>query len=145
MRKNGKYRKMKRLMISCRQVTVLVILVSCLAACTESEPQPIDERAEARWNYLIEQKFEEAWEYYSPGFRQTTPKIDFARDMVRRPIRWLDASVVGWECEEEVCEVRLSVSYQPVGAPNEISRMRMSRVIEERWILVDGQWWYAGG
>ncbi|MCA1780527.1 MAG: hypothetical protein LC637_14455 [Xanthomonadaceae bacterium] len=121
------------------------LLVVGLAACGKpAEPEPtLEERAVVRWQHLIDRDFQAAWEYYSPGFRQTTPQADFARDMERRPIRWHSVELLSLECEEDVCRVDLQINYQPVGAPGAQSQMRLDREIEEQWIRLDGQWWYS--
>lgn len=124
---------------------ILLLLVFGLTACGgPAEPeQTLEERVMARWQHMIERDFEAAWAYYTPGFRQTTPQLDFARDMGRRPVRWTAARVVGKECEEEICQVDVEVEYRAVGAPSGQSQMRLTRTIEDQWVFLDGQWWYS--
>ena len=118
-----------------------------LAACGGAEPepeQPLDERVLARWGHMIERDFEAAWAYHSPGFRQTTPVEDFVRDMTRRPLRWHDVELLTIDCTgEDVCEVRLEITFQAVGAPSGMGRMRIPNRSTERWVRIDGQWWYS--
>lgn len=131
-----------------RRLFLLALVSSAifLSACGTGEPeapQSIDERVLARWGYLIERDFENVWLYYSPGFRQMTPQADYARDMDQRQVRWHDAELVSIDCAAEQCDVVVKVTYQAVGAPNQMGRMRISRELAEQWILVDGQWWFA--
>ncbi len=118
-----------------------------LAAC---EPQPelpaeeiVQERALARWGHMVERDFEHAWDYYSPGFRNGTPREDFVKDMNRRPIRWKDAEFLDTECDGDRCKVRVNVTYRAIAAPHGQSRMEMTRPLEENWVRLHDEWWYS--
>lgn len=115
-----------------------------VAACAPQAPtQTIEERAQARWDLLMERDFEGAWAYMTPGFRETTNQYDYARDMAGRPIRWLSATVSGKNCEEDVCKISVLVEYRAVGAPSGMGQMRLSRTINETWIRLDDEWWFV--
>lgn len=121
-------------------------LALMLSACqpAEEEPQSVEERAQARWDLMVERDFEAAWDYYTPGFRETGNRNEFAADMHGRPVRWREARVMGASCDEEDrCIVEVEVTYKPIGGPSELSGMQMTRVLKERWIRLDGQWWYT--
>ena len=124
---------------------LMLFVVSLLSACGSSEEseQSLEDRVLARWSHLVERDFAAAWEYASPGFRQANPVDDFTRDMARRPLRWLDAAWIEKNCEEDVCQVTVDVTYQPVGAPGAQSRMTLTRTLQERWIRLDGSWWFV--
>ncbi|MEE4637853.1 MAG: hypothetical protein V2J42_03865 [Wenzhouxiangella sp.] len=119
--------------------------VVLLGACTPpSEPtETLEERVMARWQLMVEREFEAAWDYYTPGFRQTTSRELFAADMERRPVHWTAAELVGTDCGEDVCQVKVRVEYRVVGAPRGHGRMRLNRTIEDQWVFLDGQWWYS--
>lgn len=127
-------------------ISVALGLALALSACGgPAEPeQTLEERVMARWQHMIERDFEAAWEYYAPGFRETTPVEAFVRDMERRPIRWREVEVLSSECEEERCDVEVRVVYQAVGAPSGLGSMQVPRRLSERWIAVDQGWWYSG-
>ena len=119
-------------------------LVCILTACGEAEPEEtLEERAAARWQLMIDRDFGAAWEYYTPGFRETTPREEFANDMSRRPIRWTGAKVIGTECDDLVCRVDVEIEYRAVGAPSGQGRMQLKRRIDDEWVFLDGQWWYS--
>ncbi len=123
--------------------TALILsLVGCGGQVSDPEVV-LEERVMARWQAFIERDFEAAWEYYSPGFRQTTQRDDFVREMSGRPVHWRSAEFQSKDCSAERCEVQVSAVWQAVTAPAGMNRMRLPREFNERWILVDGNWWYA--
>lgn len=103
----------------------------------------VEERAQARWELMVERDFNAAWEYYTPGFREVTERADFRAEMSRRPIRWLAASVRDADCEAEQCRVRVDVTYQAIAAPAGQSRNRITRLVDETWVRLDDQWWFV--
>ena len=119
--------------------------IAVLAACSEP-PLPeeiVAERAQARWNAVIEKDFEAAWAFYSPGFRQQNDEAVFRVDMARRPVQWQSAGLESVQCEEARCEAEFTVGYKAVGAPGVLSGFEGERTVDEIWIEIDGQWWYA--
>ncbi len=127
-----------------RVLLIAIILILMLVGCRSEAPsETIEDRAQARWDLVLARDFEAAWEYLTPGFRQTTNRFDYARDMAGRPLRWLSAEVVGRDCEEDLCKINVLVGYQAVGAPAGMGQMRLSREIEETWIRLDGAWWFV--
>lgn len=128
----------------------LIGCIALLAACqpgedAASKPETVEERAQARWDHLLAADFGQAWELYTPGFRQMTPQSDYAAQMRGRPIRWVGARTDEAECSDSRCQVIISVRYRVPGGPTGINQMEMSREIEETWIRTDGQWWYSEG
>ncbi len=127
-----------------RLFLALVFMALMLAACQPQEPsETVEDRAQARWDLLLERDFEAAWEYMTPGYRETTNRYDYARDMAGRPLRWLSAEVVAKDCQEDLCKISILVGYRAVGAPAGMGQMRLSREIEETWIRLDGAWWFV--
>lgn len=130
-----------------KQSLIMILMVSTgllLAACGgPGEPESVEERAQARWDHFIERDFASAWEYYTPGYRQTNPREIFIVETNRRPFRWSAAEVLGAECEEDRCTVTTRISYRAIGAPDGQSRMTLTRTFEESWIRIDGAWWYV--
>lgn len=125
-------------------VTVVLALAACATTGTDSVPtQSVEERAQQRWAHLVERDFEAAWALHTPGFRQTTNAADFSRDMARRPIRWLSATVQSADCEADRCEVVVAVTYQAIAAPSGQRRLRLTRPVEETWVRLDGEWWFV--
>lgn len=125
----------------------LVLFATVLAGCAidskKTEPdQVVEERAQARWELVVERDFVSAYEFRTPGYRERTRASDYAVDMSVRPVHWTAAKVQEVQCESpEKCIVTITVSYKVPSAPRGINQMVMSRNIEEAWLRLDGQWW----
>ena len=122
------------------------VSVSGLSGCQSSEQSPgqsLEERIVARWNHFVERDFAAAWDYYSPGFRQTTPRDEFASDMERRPLRWRGVELIDVSCEGDLCTAKLAITYQALGAPSGLGRLEVTSQQEERWIRIEGDWWFV--
>lgn len=118
-----------------------VLLVACQSA--EEAPQTAEERAQARWDHMIEREFQEAWVYYTPGYRETTDAEEFEKLMRKRPVRWQEATVLGAACDGDRCEVVVEVSYRVPSAPAGMSSVEPTRELTETWIRTRDQWWYS--
>ena len=126
------------------RLTLTVLLLLLLVACgAEPSEQSLDERVLARWGHMVERDFQAAWVFYTPGFRQTNPQQAFANEMAQRPVRWTGVEWMGAECAADVCEVTVRVGFRAVGAPSGMSSVEVVRDLRERWLLIDGQWWYS--
>ena len=122
---------------------LLVLALLALTACTAPEPVSVEDRAQARWDHVVAREFEQAYEFFSPGYRETTPLHEYMIDVLSRPIRWVEAEVIGASCLEDVCRLSVAVTYQPATGPGHFRQLRPTRTIEERWIRIDGVWWYS--
>lgn len=142
---------MKQLLRTGFASLALLVLAACqpgdqAAQGEPEEPQTLEERAQARWDLVAEGDFAQAWEYYTPGFRQRVERDVFVRDMRTRPVTWLGAEVLGTECEQEDrCLVTVEVRYKAEvpGMRQARSEVEMSRPLDDEWIRLDGQWWYV--
>jgi hypothetical protein len=129
-------------------ITVGLLLIVLLSSCATSPsssssqkmPKAVDERALARWDLLIAHKAEDAYAYLSPGFRQTKPKDEYAREMNGRPVSWKAVHLMDKQCDGDTCTVHLEMEFTvPMrGAP----KASGVNVAEEKWIRVSGQWFY---
>lgn len=132
-------------------IAALLGCIALLAACqpgeeASSQPETVEERAQARWQLMAEGEFAQAWEYYTPGFRERVNQDVFARDMSRRPVTWLSGEVLGSSCDEpDRCVVTVEVGYRAEvpGMRQASSQIELSRRLEDEWIRLDGQWWYV--
>jgi len=124
---------------------IIVAAIAVLAACSDNRtPEEIvADRAQARWDAMVEGDFEKVWEFFSPGFRDQSSRSVFAVDYARRPMRWDSARVVSVDCQDRRCETETEVSYTVTGGPGTLAGMQNTRSVDNVWIEIDGQWWYS--
>lgn len=123
----------------------ILVLAACQPADDRSPEEIVLERAQQRWDLVVERDFAQAYEFYSPGFREMTEIDGYRRDMQNVRIRYTGAEALSAECEEEVCDIQVRVSYRlPEGAaPTGMSRIPGERRVEETWIRAHGSWWFS--
>lgn len=121
--------------------SVLAGVLLAVGGCTDkSSPDRIDQRSVERWNYLIARQAEKAYDYLTPGFKQTVDREAYAASMNGRPVQWKTAKFAGKTCEAEHCKVSIDVTYSiklPGGAVGESTSTQ-----SENWLLVDGEWFF---
>ena len=133
------------------KVSGLVLsLVLILGGCTttalkETDEETVSRRATERYDFLIDNNYEAAYEYLSPGYRLAQSYQQYLGSM-GSAVKRVDAEVVNVRCEEEnVCTVDLAVYYfyTPLGWQQREGVNPTKRISEEKWIKVDGQWWIS--
>jgi len=74
-------------------------LAGCGAAVKKDDGAAVEARAAERWNLLIAHQAEKAYDYLTPGFRQTITREKYASDKNDVALRWKSAKVsgpIGW-------------------------------------------------
>ncbi|HKK57574.1 hypothetical protein [Marinobacter sp.] len=124
---------------------IAISAITLVAACSDNRPpeEIVAERAQARWDAMVERDFEKVWEFFPPGLREQTSQAVFAVEYARRPIRWDSARVTAVDCEKRRCEISTEVSYTVAGGPATLAGMQNSRSVKGVWIEIDGEWWYS--
>lgn len=115
------------------------------AAPASASGGTLETRVEQRWALLIEKKAQQAWEYLTPGYRDTHPQDTYSSAMNNRPVTWKAARYASQECESaENCTVMVEVDYV---APISAGQTRPSehpgkQKLREKWLKVDGNWYH---
>jgi hypothetical protein len=118
----------------------LLALAGCMTAVKDQDSSVISARAVARWDFLIAHQAEKAWDYLSPGYRQTKPREVYAKEMNARGVNWSKVSFSSQQCDADACKVHLLVDYTlNMGGP--IGKVASFGPIVETWIKVKGQWY----
>jgi hypothetical protein len=121
-------------------VLAALALAGCMAAVKGEDNSVIRERAIQRWDYLIAHQADKAYDLLSPGYRETKPREDYAREMNSRGVRWSKASFGSQECEADVCHVHLAVDYQiKLGATGPA---KSTGFLNETWVRANGKWYF---
>ena len=128
-----------------------ILLVFLLSACATNGDSPerlqsqLAERAQARWKYLLEGDWNEAWAFLTPGYREAMTQERYARSMSRKSVRWDGATVDRVECESaEKCDVVMRVQFAtplPGLAGNAHNEGLGTGYVRESW-LRDATGWF---
>ena len=133
-------------------LSLALIAIAMFSGCQTSPTRPADssnsdenivmKRAVQRWNYLIEHKAEKAYEFLTPGYRKTKPLAQYVGEKSSTALRWKRANASKAKCEEDVCDVWISVDYE-VNLPNTGGRpITTFAPIQEKWVKVGRQWYF---
>ena len=116
-------------------------LAGCMAAVKDQDSSVISTRAVERWDFLISRQAEKAYDYLTPGFRETKTRAEYAQEMNGRGIRWTKAQFASQQCDGDVCHVHLSVDYN-VTLAGPTGKTRTIGMVVETWVKAKGQWYF---
>lgn len=131
---------------TCLRVVVLTIAATVLSACATLSSPPeerVGERVRARYAALIADDYQGAHKFYTPAFRKSWTYRELL--LVRPPVvKYVKANLVSVKCAtEDVCDVGVEVVYRTAGGIRGIpDGFESSRYNDEKWIRVDGEWWF---
>ena len=112
----------------------IAVLAGCATVATKPKEAIVAERSQARWNALVQGDVKAAYEYFSPGSRQTMTLADFAAGI--RIGFWKAVKVDKVECpSDERCEVHVTITYDHRG-------MRVNTPHRETWVRDGAEWWF---
>ena len=117
----------------------LLLLQAC--AATQSTESIIEARAMGRWDALLSEDVETAYEYLSPGYRSSVSLTQYHRSLLLTKVRWTGAKYIESDCEETVCNVKISLDFTIYGALPGVKSFESKQTIEESWVLVNGSWY----
>ena len=117
----------------------LLLLSAC--ASTMKSGDNIEERAMGRWDALLSEDVEAAYEYLSPGYRSSVSLMQYYRSLSLNKVRWTGAKYIKSDCEETVCNVKISLDFTVYGALPGVKSFDSKQTIKESWVLVNGSWY----
>jgi predicted lipid-binding transport protein (Tim44 family) len=117
-----------------------LVLSGCATLNQQRAESAIAERAQARWDALIEGDFKKAYQYETPGYRAVFSERAF-ESRFGKNVRWQEAKVRAVTLDGDTAEVRVLVEYQSVTSTGQV--VDGVRPLWERWQLVDGEWWFS--
>ena len=116
----------------------LLALGGC-ASLQETPQDTVRKLANQRWQYVIEGKFDKAYEMTAPSFRKLKTKENFTIAMMTASAKWQSAEVIRVKCETQTCKVSVKTVSQ-IMMPTRFKGPLVSGV-DETWIFEEGQWW----
>lgn len=108
-----------------------------------AQKEVLETRAVDRWNALIKRDMEKAYSYTSPEYRSVVSLQQYA-GKYGRSVEWRMARVVNVSYDgPAVATVSVEVTYR-VGLPGSGGEMFESpKLIFEKWIYKDREWWFT--
>ena len=94
----------------------------------------VTERAQQRWNALLKQDMQIAYQFISPAGRSLM-SLENYRPRVNAGF-WRGAKVKEASCAAETCEVTVMVDIFAEG-------VKFTNPVKETWILDAGKWWFV--
>ncbi len=112
---------------------------------TPEEPEKIvAQRVLERWQARMAGDSRKLYAFMPPGYRGTHDYAAFTRAQAAGALEYTGAEVEKVTCDSaDSCAVRVRVTTLYRGAVAAAQGMESPSLAHERWIRVDGRWWYA--
>ena len=122
-------------------LAAFIALALLLGGCNRDSTAEVDKRAVERWNYLIAHQAEKAYDYLTPGTRETQKRENYAASMNNRPVAWRAAKFNRKECDADRCKVYIDVTYSVV-MPSVGKPVETTSTQSETWVHVNDGWYF---
>lgn len=119
---------------------VLALLSAC-GGPPKDDPTAVRDRAIERWNLLIAGKADKAYEFLSPGYRQTVKQEDYQHKVAAGVVKWQSVAPIEAKCDGETCLVRLMIK-STLNLPQAAHEAKLETPIKENWVKVSGEWYF---
>lgn len=126
----------------------LLLLSGCSSvpkALTDADKAKLLERVSQRWQAQSAKDWDKAWEFTTPNYRSVFPK-ELYRNNFSFDVDWelTGVELVHYDAQAAVASVAARVMSSPSRQRRSASKLGViPTVIKEKWLLIDGQWWYG--
>jgi len=126
-----------------KKIMLLTILIALLSGCAETVDD-IDGKAVARWNALINNDYEKAYQYIAPSYRELENLVTYQMRIQKAQlnIQWNEVEFLGKECGEDSCVVNMNIHYTYQFSRRAFGEASAATKVEENWIKDGGSWYY---
>ena len=139
-----------------RNSIILILIILGMVGCATTPPKPpqpaapaprvsvedqIEARVKAYWDARQNADLPTAYTFYSPEFKEKTPRELFLRNyrrLIRFPLDSISIESIKIDPSNVRALVRLKVSINQVIEGKELL---LSTYPEETWVYVENQWW----
>ncbi len=101
----------------------------------EAKKALVTERVNARWDLLIKGDMDAAYQFFSAGSKEAVSLKVYKATV--KPGMWRAVRIDGMDCDAEICQVRMTLTYDH----------RLMKGIQtpfrETWILEKGNAWFV--
>ena len=113
----------------------LGLLVACAVVPVKEPAELVAVRAKERWQALIERDLARAYTFLSEGTRLAISLERYKSSI--KPGIWRKVEVDAVQCQESVCKVRLSVTYDHERVKG------VTTPLSENWLIENGNAWFV--
>ena len=126
-----------------KKLIFIVFILSFIgfSGCSK-QPKDIEERVQARWDALFSDDITEAYSYLSPGYRSSVSEQHYRNKLARQAVAWVAASYESKQCEADVCEAKVKLTYRVINPLPGIKNWESTQQVDEKWIRVKGKWYF---
>jgi hypothetical protein len=117
-------------------------MLGACAAMPAVKKDGIEQRAQTRWDALIAGEYSTAWALYSPGYRSANSAVDLEISWRSRRVQSVAGVYDSHECTENLCTVKINLTYKVIKPVAGVDEWQNSKIIKEKWILAENEWWY---
>jgi hypothetical protein len=118
-------------------------LITGCATMNVSPEEAVTLRAQERWDVLLADDLEAAYEYLTPGYRSSVSPKGYQRKLLLQPVQWTEAEVRETSCSESTCKVKISIKFTVYGAVPGRQKFDSRGFVDENWIRIDNEWFLA--
>ena len=119
----------------------LLLLSAC--ASPERTERNIEERAMERWNTLLGEDLDGAYQFLSPGYRSSVSSLQYQRAILLNKVKWTGARYIESDCTETTCKVKISLDYALYGVLPGVNSFNSTQTVDESWVLTEGIWYFV--
>lgn len=125
----------------CGALLPLALLTACAAVTPSTPEEAVAKRAQARFDALVARDFKAAYGFFTPSYRDRVDYENWIRSRLPRA-SFRSARVLKVECPSaDACEVEMETAYDSPRGVKAAPKGLVERVVPERWVRVEGEWW----
>ena len=133
----------------------VLLLVALQAPASWAGPVPglsvdqvaaLEERVRQRWQALVARDYAAVYEFSTPVYRSVFPKDLYVLQFSYAVERQLTGvEVLNYDAAAAVASVAVRVMSKPIKLTSTASQAigAVPVTVHERWMLIDGEWWYS--
>jgi len=127
-------------------IILLFLLALCITECSpkrqivrEDEETVLRRRVQEYWSYKIKGEWEKSYLYESPEFRERVSSAAYINQNRRSIVRWEGFDILEIWISGKEGHVKVDRKYRYITPQTQ--KGAFEKVVEERWIKKDGQWY----
>ncbi len=121
-------------------ITILSCITLLLISCSKEVTVKPEIRAVERWTALINEDWAKAYSFQTPNYRKTYT-LKAYRNSFGRAVSWQSIELISSKPVSDTItdvKLKLEISFAEGGA-----NLIIPSFLNERWQLIDNQWWYV--